>query len=511
MSVAVAASVAGAFLPASPAAGASLESVAEAQEIATRVLESASESETLLTERATLSANRARMPALPAGASDFLTDIFPQIAAVSDAGTVPTRLIASSNNLASNHVAVDPKEIFLRYAELIRSASSDVSLQTFAWDIDSEPVAEVMKALVDVQNARIATGESGPPLAVRFLIDAMDIPLNGNSPSCRLMATLVKRAETLGLDPAHVKIESAVHRHALVGSLHSKSLVVDGVRAIVTGANMNLNDNFDDGEHDAAFEVGGEVARALLADFDDAWLRSEVWVGGTKLPRPPEKGYSRTKPDVFFVRPERIQHTVARLPAPGAPVPMLVLGKLPIENLFSSRDTRNPLDRAVVAAMRRAEHLIRAHTPNFNDDDFLAELKSALRRGVRVELVHAKDYEDLAEGAPMQGGTNSSVIEALFEELSDEPEALARLRLLEYVHTGTEPIEGNSPHASHVKAMVFDDRVILVTSMNMDTQSWNHSREIGVLIDDPGITKAWVEALLRPDAARAHLVRPERE
>ncbi|MBI4815544.1 MAG: phospholipase D family protein [Deltaproteobacteria bacterium] len=154
--------------------------------------------------------------------------------------------------------------------------------------------------------------------------------------------------------------------------------------------------------------------------------------------------------------------------------------------------------------------MIRVQTPNFNDDRFREELVAALRRGVTVQLLHAKNYEDLAEGSPGQGGTNSSVVEDLFEDLANEPDALARLQLREYVHSGSEPVDGNAPHASHVKLLAFDDEVVLVTSMNMDTQSWNHSREIGVLVDSKEVTTAWLDRLFTPDFARSSPVRPER-
>jgi phosphatidylserine/phosphatidylglycerophosphate/cardiolipin synthase-like enzyme len=57
-----------------------------------------------------------------------------------------------------------------------------------------------------------------------------------------------------------------------------------------------------------------------------------------------------------------------------------------------------------------------------------------------------------------------------------------------------------------VKAVWIDDELVLVTSKNMDTQSWRHSREIGVLVDSPEVAQAWVRALFLPDFERSFVV-----
>lgn len=49
---------------------------------------------------------------------------------------------------------------------------------------------------------------------------------------------------------------------------------------------------------------------------------------------------------------------------------------------------------------------------------------------------------------------------------------------------------------------------VAVRSKNMDTQSWNHSREVGVMVDSRFLTKKWIAALFAPDWARSPRAQP---
>jgi len=57
------------------------------------------------------------------------------------------------------------------------------------------------------------------------------------------------------------------------------------------------------------------------------------------------------------------------------------------------------------------------------------------------------------------------------------------------------PVEGTYvDHASHAKYASADSQVMVLGSQNMDTQSWQTSRELSVAIDDPGVTEAFDSA-----------------
>lgn len=424
-------------------------------------------------------------------------------------GTVAAELAVVSSSVAANTVAIEPRMIFRTMASLIEQAQYDVAFQTFAWNADSQPAQEIFNALYRLNQRRQFVPPGTPPVVVRFLIDTMDSGLNGNGPTSDVMRGIEARVRDLRLDPARIRIEVAAHRHSLVGSLHSKSLVVDGHAAVVTGANANHNDNFDDGEHDAGFLFVGNVARGLLSDFDHAWLSSEVWTCGTQYPRiPTVKGHPGEQRVDCLKDPERIQHVVApELPLPGTgftETPMLVLGKPPVNNLFVRDTLANPLADALLEAMAIGK-LIRIMTPNLNDEAVIEALTKAVLEGRRVQVLMGRGYEDFAESVPGQGGTNEEVVAELYEDLKRRgvKDACDLLQIRWYSHDGITPVQGNAPHATHVKAIWIDDELVFVMSKNMDTQSWRHSRELGVLVDSPYVAHAWMRTLFLPDFRRS--------
>ena len=57
--------------------------------------------------------------------------------------------------------------------------------------------------------------------------------------------------------------------------------------------------------------------------------------------------------------------------------------------------------------------------------------------------------------------------------------------------------------ASHAKYTSVDDEIAIVGTANMDTQSWNKSREVNVVVDDAPTVAAWDAALFEADFERA--------
>lgn len=450
-----------------------------------------------------------RVPLIPPGVSEKFRRILLKAIPRAHRGTVAAELMAVSANAVAHTVALEPRQIFRAMGRLIENAEYDVAFQTFAWHVDSDPAKEIFAAIGRLNHDRLLLRDR-PPVVVRFLIDTMDSGLNGNGPTSEVMRGIEKAVRALALDPRRVRVEVAAHRHSLVGSLHSKSLVVDGVVAVVTGANANHNDDFDDGEHDAGFVLNGAVARGLLSDFDHAWLSSELWTCGTEYPRlPTVKGHPGERRKDCLDRPKRIVHLVQPLPRipQEQQVPMLLLGKPPENNPFDTDEIQNPLAEAILEAFRIGE-LIRIMTPNLNDAAVVDNLTQAVLQGRRVQVLMGRGYEDFAQSMPGQGGTNEEVVAELYADLKARgvTDACERLQIRWYSHDGIKPVQGNAPHASHVKAVWIDDELVLVTSKNMDTQSWRHSREIGVLVDSPEVAQAWLRALFSPDFQRSFVV-----
>jgi phosphatidylserine/phosphatidylglycerophosphate/cardiolipin synthase-like enzyme len=142
--------------------------------------------------------------------------------------------------------------------------------------------------------------------------------------------------------------------------------------------------------------------------------------------------------------------------------------------------------------------VIRMQTPNLNDDVAKQALVDAVLRGVRVDLVLSKSFNDATEALPGQGGSNDDTVIELYEKLAGVSDVCTKLRIRWHARDGVA-VEGNGVYASHAKYTSFDDAVVIVGTANMDTQSWNNSREVNVLVDDPATTRAWDEQLFALD------------
>jgi phosphatidylserine/phosphatidylglycerophosphate/cardiolipin synthase-like enzyme len=169
---------------------------------------------------------------------------------------------------------------------------------------------------------------------------------------------------------------------------------------------------------------------------------------------------------------------------------------------FSNRNDSTQ-DQAWLGAMKAATSVLRILTPNLNDDRARRGILETVRRGVRVELILSKGFNDTAESLIGQGGDNESNLAKLAEELRTEPDACARLDVRWYATDTLRPVEGKGAFQSHAKYLSIDGQVAIIGSGNMDTQSWNKSHETNVVIDDASTTGAWDRELFDPAWSRA--------
>jgi phosphatidylserine/phosphatidylglycerophosphate/cardiolipin synthase-like enzyme len=292
------------------------------------------------------------------------------------------------------------------------------------------------------------------------------------------------------LNPAHVRVEIAGFFHHTFGNLHVKTLVVDGRRGIVTGANPQGHHDYATPWRDAGFGFEGDVAMALQDDFDDAWAKSKQWTCGA-IEGPHEACTAATAP---------IEHVFPRHALAGdACMPMFVATR-DANPTNGNNLLDNPQDQLFLAAFASATQHIHVQTPNLNDDAAKRALVEAVQRGVQVDVVLSKGFNDATESLPGQGGTNEDNITALYSELAEAgvTDACSKLRFRWHARAGVAVV-GNGPYASHAKYMSVDDAIVIVGTANMDTQSWNNCRELNVLVDDATITRAWDAQLFVTD------------
>lgn len=427
-------------------------------------------------------------------------------------GTIPSEKMITYRNQAEPLVLINPEQVFKEAAKRIALAEHEVDIQNFRWSKDSDPVAQIFGGLKELQARRIAE-HATTPVKVRLMIDTMQDGLNDNPKTEEMFIEVRAKAKEYGLDKKFVDLEFAAHDHLLLGAVHSKDIIIDGHTVIITGANLNYFDNWDytvvrdepvNNEHDAGFVLHGEIARSAVADFDSGWLSSRVWTapGGGPLPWP----LPHISIEEATRHPKAITHDFPPLVDQGGPdVPMMFVSKPPYDHLPAEDNADHPINRAAVAIFDQAKTEVSFFTANLNAPKILDAIVNATARKVTVKAVLTKGFEDFSEALPGQGGTNALVVKGLYARLAKAgiPAERLQIRWSRALETQKEPDVGGEFRSSHIKALFADRQVSLVTSFNLDTQSWGGSREIGVIVDDAKTTDGWLKQLFDVDFKKA--------
>lgn len=435
----------------------------------------------------------------------------------------------STDNLVSQKVLVDPKVVWSEFARLVPYAKSEIGVQTFAWASDSEPAKTFLDSLSALQERRKAEGAT-TPIKVRIMIDEMNTGLNGNLKPKEMRENLEEEVRKRGLDPRLVDVSIGLFIHKLGGSQHGKSAYIDNRVALVTGSNMNDADDFETGEHDSGFLYGGEAPNAARVDFDQTWAQCQVteqsmgnWTTSAPGTTPVVHNFSSIPKWTEAVKNPK--DPIDELLATMKPnVPMAYLSKAPNDHLFLRE--KNPaasLNKAMVSMIHHATTGYKFASANLNEPQIVEALIDAAFRHVKVQGLATQGYEDIAES--FSGGTNAAVVNRIYERLEkgfamkyqreglSEEEALKKgaeeartyfdFRFTRYDPNQQKADVGHAPHSSHVKYSSADDQVAYNGSLNLDTQSWARSRELGVLVGDEETIKAWNEQLFDRDFERA--------
>jgi cardiolipin synthase len=222
---------------------------------------------------------------------------------------------------------------------------------------------------------------------------------------------------------------------------HRKIVVIDGAVAFTGG--LNIGDEYADGLaggprgdvwRDAHVRIEGPCVRDLEAVFLESWFRADgpalAWHALLEGERPRAGG-----------------------------VRCAVLSDGPAHRRRRMRDL-------LVSALREAEHEVRLVSPYFAPGRRVLELLAeASARGVQVALLLAGDRTD----HPSLRRASRAVLPGLLER---------GVRVHEY--------DGEMMHA---KLACFDQSWAIVGSSNLDRQSFEHSYEVNLVIEDAGVAK----------------------
>jgi phosphatidylserine/phosphatidylglycerophosphate/cardiolipin synthase-like enzyme len=156
-----------------------------------------------------------------------------------------------------------------------------------------------------------------------------------------------------------------------------------------------------------------------------------------------------------------------------------------------------PQNQAWLGCIRNAQKSIFIQTPDLNAVPLYEALATALGRGVEVTYYVCLGYNDAGELMPGQGGTNEMFATKLTSTLTQEQSSL--LHIYYYVAKDQDhPIHHTLGQRScHIKLLIADGHVAIQGSGNQDTQSWFHSQEMNVMIDNEEICRKWREGIER--------------
>jgi phosphatidylserine/phosphatidylglycerophosphate/cardiolipin synthase-like enzyme len=380
---------------------------------------------------------------------------------------------------------VDGEQIFGGFKEIIAKAENEVDILCFGWDTNSDAERLIGEGIKLAQlNVR-----DGKKLLVRIIVDDIQLDFAAE------INDLNSARKNWQLDQNKVNLQLAVYPHLGFASLHSKYLVVDGKYTIVTGANVeNVYDFNENAWHDTGYMFEGPLAKTVLKDFDEAWEKH------ARHMECKDRKFAKDCQEVnYSERPNRDYQKNYNY---SSGFPVIALAKTG-KDLFSN-EINNPQDQAWLAVMENAASHINIESPNINDDAFLKAVVETVKRGINVNILTGNGNNDTAENVPGQGGTNIEAVKKLQSAVIKEiPAQKDKLQIRWYSRDGVNPVLGREARASHTKFMSADAKVAIVGSGNLDTQSWNQSREFNVLIDDASVTQNIENAFFNKDWEKA--------
>ncbi|KAH0831997.1 hypothetical protein J3R83DRAFT_12900 [Lanmaoa asiatica] len=209
--------------------------------------------------------------------------------------------------------------------------------------------------------------------------------------------------------------------------------------------------------------------------------------------------------------------------APHEECPMALLNRARYGKLGNPDSAiLNAQDAAWLAGLKYAKKSVFIQSPTFNAVPVVEGVLNAVRRGIECTLYIDVGYNDGGEVLPGQGGINEEVSKRMFAQLNKEEKE--RLRFYWYAGKDqTKPINASAQKrnchvrtplilryvtfpelVAKVKLMIIDDAVGIAGNGNQDTQSWFHSQEVNVMIDNPVVCKDWRDTIRRVQNTHLH-------
>jgi cardiolipin synthase len=340
-----------------------------------------------------------------------------------------------------NHGGSAPEELCAKaIANEIDRAINQVCLQTYQFIVDHPAAAEIVSAIARAQ-------ERNPDFKAFIVVNSTTGNVNADIDGLQLFFERYNAKISLATRPNYNDSEGLTETLLSRASLHSKSAIIDGRVAIVGGKNID-NPN----EADLIAVLVGPVVSSLLSEFFDSFSGA--------MPPCPDKLIPSDLLNSTLNNP--IDFDLEQRANPGDYYPIQIIGK---KGSDSGAPDNSRYNTPLLKAIDSAKSVIRIVTPNLNDPEIIAALKRCgKRKHLKVEIILPRHYIDLKEA-----------IDALPNE-----DAIALLSEYRNIRVRWFSIDRKNGADIHTKLIIADGEWAYLGSLNLDRQSWRHSRELGV-------------------------------
>jgi cardiolipin synthase A/B len=340
------------------------------------------------------------------------------------------------------HLLVDGDAYFPHLVQAIQSARDSILIRLYIFDTDpyALQLADLLKERSKTIRVQVLLDHLGSLSAARV---AGRLPYADVYPRAAAPRSIV---EYLQAD-SNVKVRTVAN--PWFTSDHTKAVIIDGERAFLGG--MNIGQEYRYEWHDLMVEVEGPVVAQLARDFELVWAQTAI--GGDLA---------------------KLAQSLSSPPEPA----MVPAGAVPVRTLYTR--TANPqILIAQLAAIRSARQYIYVEQPYVSDDEMIAALVEARRRGVDVRVVLPTAGDSGFMNAANLVATNV------------------------FVRNGVRVYA--FPGMTHAKAALYDGWAC-VGSANFDKLSLRINRELNVATSDPAFVDILRRELFERDFRRSREV-----
>lgn len=480
------------------------------------------------------------------GTSSLMNNVMDNVDKVSAKSTVSSPF-QWTQGYAGREVYRGGDAIFKKMGSLIENAQEEVLIQTFIFNFNGAGTKIIFDSIVKLEAKRKAM-KASRPVVVRFLFDIIGSKKDFNffeimgalRNGGRKRGSLFKDGKENGdyqiefpkkLDPKYVRFEIKAHRHAALRAVnHSKSLVVDRNKSLVTGANFvgyHHSDELSGREElmvDHGFFLLGEVAMGLADDFYSLWSKDAGKKDGFSSEYngnvPADKMYQYNGSSLGKAKFSLRMNALSKANLEG-PYTMGIVGKKASGQVREKEDGMNPQNMAIISVLKNAKSHVNIVTPNLNSMVFMKEIVNTLSRNVVVNFLISKDYQNY-NGPRQEGGTNAEAVEWIKNKRKElvkkhGEDAIGLFNLRYFVSRGGN-VSGKRAgerykvasiltekfwNHNHTKFLSADNQVVIAGSANMDEQSFYNSRELNVVFDGYKLAKKWCQDVFKTDFLRA--------